>query len=713
MVVLVNRAKMTTSTTGTGTITLGSVVDGYQTFAAAGVSNGDSVRYVIEDGTSNWEIGSGTYTASGTTLSRTPSESSGGGSAINLSGDAIVFVSAIASDIQPVTYVSTTFTATAGQTAFTVSYTAGLVEVFLNGAKLSAADFTATNGTSVVLASGANVGDTVDVIAYGTVSVGNTYTQAQANALFVDVAGDTMTGDLNFGDNDKIIMGADSDLEIFHSGTASHIKETGTGNLKLEGSNIEINNGGGTKTYILASDGGAVQLRFDDNTKLATTSTGVDITGTLTSDGLTVDGNVAIGLASTNTWSTGYAIEVGTEQAAIWGAGDQIDITGNAYFNSGWKAAATKSGASKYEQALGVHNFAVSGSVTADTAITFKSALNIANNGDISFYEDTGTTPKFFWDASATSLSLDGAEASRSSNTYLLDIDNSAQTSNMATSGPFRVKGFYGDSLVITGTGNVGIGTSNPPSKFTVSEGTNQHGVEIAPGTTSYIQAYDRATSDYGDLRIDAQTLAFATDNGAERMRIDSSGNLLVGVTSTTLTGGSLTLPNSGIIAFHDAGGDARNAMQFVSGELKHGAAGGGLTSQTFFTSATERMRIDSSGDVNIVNELKAGSYNETYSALSGTTPTVNCETGNVFSLATTGNTTFTFTNPPASGTAYGFTLKVTAGGTHTLTWPSSVDWAGGTAPDAPASGETNVLVFITYDGGTTWYGFQGGAAMA
>jgi hypothetical protein len=47
MVVLVNRAKMTTSTTGTGTITLGSVVDGYQTFAAAGVSDGDSVRYVI------------------------------------------------------------------------------------------------------------------------------------------------------------------------------------------------------------------------------------------------------------------------------------------------------------------------------------------------------------------------------------------------------------------------------------------------------------------------------------------------------------------------------------------------------------------------------------------------------------------------------------------------------------------------------------------
>lgn len=114
-----------------------------------------------------------------------------------------------------------------------------------------------------------------------------------------------------------------------------------------------------------------------------------------------------------------------------------------------------------------------------------------------------------------------------------------------------------------------------------------------------------------------------------------------------------------------------------------------------------------------VTGELKATSYNETYGALSGTTPTVDCEAGNNFALSTTGNTTFTFSNPPASGTAYGFTLKVTAGGTHTLTWPASVDWPGGTAPDAPASGETDVYVFYTVDGGTTWYGFQAGDALA
>jgi hypothetical protein len=111
--------------------------------------------------------------------------------------------------------------------------------------------------------------------------------------------------------------------------------------------------------------------------------------------------------------------------------------------------------------------------------------------------------------------------------------------------------------------------------------------------------------------------------------------------------------------------------------------------------------------------ELIAKSYNETYDALSGTTPTVDCHNGNMFSLTTSGNTTFTFSNPPASGTAFGFTLKLVAGGTHTITYPASVDWAGGSAPDAPASGETDVLVFITHDGGTTWYGFRSGDAMA
>jgi len=98
MVTFVNRAKVATATTGTGTITLGSAESGYQTFADAGLVDTNVVRYVIEDGTA-WEIGSGTYTASGTTLSRTLGESSTG-SLLSLTGAAVVFVAATADDIQ-------------------------------------------------------------------------------------------------------------------------------------------------------------------------------------------------------------------------------------------------------------------------------------------------------------------------------------------------------------------------------------------------------------------------------------------------------------------------------------------------------------------------------------------------------------------------------------------------------------------------------------
>ena len=135
MVTLVNRAKVATATTGTGTITLGSAESGYQTFAAAGVVDGDIVRYVIEDGTS-WEIGTGTYTASGTTLSRTVTESSNADNPINLSGSAIVYVGATASD-----FGSSGVTIKAQGTS-TADTSAGVVDVTWASPSITGTSFT-------------------------------------------------------------------------------------------------------------------------------------------------------------------------------------------------------------------------------------------------------------------------------------------------------------------------------------------------------------------------------------------------------------------------------------------------------------------------------------------------------------------------------------------------------------------------------------------
>jgi len=88
---------MTVASGGAGDITLGTAVAGYQTFADAGISDTDILRYTIEDG-DDWEIGTGVYTSSGTTLVRTVTESSNSDAAITCSADAVIFVTMSAED---------------------------------------------------------------------------------------------------------------------------------------------------------------------------------------------------------------------------------------------------------------------------------------------------------------------------------------------------------------------------------------------------------------------------------------------------------------------------------------------------------------------------------------------------------------------------------------------------------------------------------------
>lgn len=191
---------------------------------------------------------------------------------------------------------------------------------------------------------------------------------------------------------------------------------------------------------------------------------------------------------------------------------------------------------------------------------------------------------------------------------------------------------------------------------------------------------------------------------------------------STATTGtGTITLgsPLAGQRSFADAGVSDGDTVRYIiedgaNWEIGTGTytASGTTLSRTVSESSSSGSAINLSGDAVVyISAVEADFREERVGDISSST--LDLSTGTVFSDAPSANVTYVFSNPPASGTAYGFTLKVTPSATVTVTWPASVDWAGGTAPDAPASGETDVYVFYTQDGGTTYYGFQAGDAMA
>jgi hypothetical protein len=116
-----------------------------------------------------------------------------------------------------------------------------------------------------------------------------------------------------------------------------------------------------------------------------------------------------------------------------------------------------------------------------------------------------------------------------------------------------------------------------------------------------------------------------------------------------------------------------------------------------------------------ITGAVKPTTYQETYVASSAaSTVTLDLATATSFSLTMDQATTFAFSNPPGSGTAFSFTLFLTQHSSAVaITWPNTVDWAGGSAPDAAAADALQAYAFFTRDGGTTYYGFLGGTAIA
>lgn len=170
---------------------------------------------------------------------------------------------------------------------------------------------------------------------------------------------------------------------------------------------------------------------------------------------------------------------------------------------------------------------------------------------------------------------------------------------------------------------------------------------------------------------------------------------------------GSVSYDNStGVISLGTVGvANGGTGATTLTGVLK----GNGTSA---FTAATAGTDFVAPGGA--AGAITATGFKETRTtpSISSGTLTLDCTAGNVFAVSLNANiTTLTFTNVPASGTAFGLTLALTADGTaRTVTWGAAVKWPGGTAPTLTSTnGKVDVFVLTTWDGGTTWYAVVGG----
>jgi hypothetical protein len=366
-------------------------------------------------------------------------------------------------------------------------------------------------------------------------------------------------GGIALGDNDKATFGGSDDLQIYHDGTASYISDTGTGTLNITASGSIRLRGNETDEFLARfNENGSNQFYYDNSEKLSTTATGIDITGTATMDGLTVSSSGAqANLLSTNA-SEHYIYMKNTEGSAYIG-----QDAGVLQFWSGGNT----------------------GGVGAEVA------LKIDGNNDISFFEDTGTTPKLFWDASAEYLSVGSTTGTFAPINYIgsngrLGINNGNTAggtkiqSFAATNanGYLAFEGWDKEYMRITSAGLLGLGTSSPSQDIEILNGTTGAGIRLAATGTAY-----------WDIERSASTgnLTFTDDAAGTVLTLDqTSGNVGIGTSSPQeLLHLAATAP------VFRLEGASRTYQQYVSGT-------------NFFirdvTAGLNRVTLDASGNVAI-----------------------------------------------------------------------------------------------------------------
>ena len=144
----------------------------------------------------------------------------------------------------------------------------------------------------------------------------------------------------------------------------------------------------------------------------------------------------------------------------------------------------------------------------------------------------------------------------------------------------------------------------------------------------------------------------------------------------------------------------------------------GNLVTATGTETLTNKTLTAPTANDAVLNQPEIVGGFEEYAAVTSTSgsATLDLETANVFQLSLSENvTSFTWSNPAASGNAYSFALRVIQDSTdRSITWPAGVDWPAATAPTlSSGNGAVDVFVFLTTDAGTTWYGFTAGQELA
>ena len=263
--------------------------------------------------------------------------------------------------------------------------------------------------------------------------------------------------------------------------------------------------------------------------------------------------------------------------------------------------------------------------------------------------------------------------------------------------------------LFANGTGYVELYGNTNPGAVRFNCENNSHGVTLKGPAHSAGATYSLELPD-----ADGSAGTFLTTDGSGKLSFGSSG--AGSVTSVALSGGSTGLtvsgsPITGSGTITIAGTLAvANGGTGVTTSTGTGAAVLG-TSPTITGMTLAGAVVGADQTVSAINLKDYGEITNALGNVAGAT-TIDLTLGNSVTATTTSAVTWTFSNPTASDELCGFSLKLVNGGSATQTWPTSVDWPAATAPTLTTSG-TDVLVFTICDGGTTWYGFVAGLALA